>query len=94
MTLNDNKIEDLGALWNDNRLELPQSLLKKGENNLKIGFENLYNSDMFGFQSCNDLDGLQYVYIQTVPYYAHRVTPLFDQPNLKGNFFSIFMRNF
>lgn len=41
---------------------------------------------MFGFQTVKDLDGTQYIYIQTVPYYAHRVTPMFDQPNLKGNF--------
>lgn len=33
-----------------------------------------------------DLDGQQYVYIQTVPHYAHRITPMFDQPNLKAVF--------
>ena len=65
---------------------MPLEHLNAGENCLKIAYQNLYNKDKFGFQSCEDLDGLQYIYIQTVPYYAHRITPMFDQPNLKGNF--------
>ena len=39
---------------------------------------------MFGLQTTSDLDGSRYIFIQTVPYYANRVAPIFDQPDLKG----------
>ena len=31
-----------------------------------------------------DVDGKQYLYTQFEPYYANRVFPLFDQPDLKA----------
>jgi len=60
--------------------------LKQGENTINVGYENNYNKDSFGLVSTHDIDGKQYSYIQTVPHYAHRIAPMFDQPNLKGSF--------
>ena len=51
-----------------------------------MGYQNQYDTDMFGLQLSRDLDDSTYAFIQTVPYYAHRVAPIFDQLDLKGQF--------
>lgn len=79
--------EELEALWRDNKLFLPARLLKSGApNELEFLVSNRFNNDQFGFVRAQDPDGDEYSFIQTVPYYASRITPLFDQPDLKGEF--------
>jgi len=59
--------------------------LKWGEkNNITIQYKNQYDQDGNGCVSFIDTDQKQYLYTQFEPYYANRVFPLFDQPNLKA----------
>ncbi len=53
---------------------------------LEFVVSNRFNNDQFGFIRAQDPDGDEYSFIQTVPYYASRITPLFDQPDLKGEY--------
>ena len=69
----------------NNRIFLKKEFLKS-ENEITCLYRNEYSRDGFGFQVVYDVDGQQYMYVQTVPYYAHRVLPLFDQPNLKATY--------
>lgn len=59
-------------------------MLYKGPNTLVIHFENNYYTDGNGIHTFTDVDKKQYLYLQTEPYYANRVYPVFDQPDLKG----------
>ena len=47
-------------------------------------YRNKYNNDGSGCVSFIDVDQKQYLYTQFEPYYANRVFPLFDQPDLKA----------
>lgn len=58
--------------------------LKQGKNTIAILYRNKYNNDGSGCVSFIDVDKKQYVYTQFEPYYANRVWPLFDQPDLKA----------
>jgi aminopeptidase N len=58
--------------------------LKIGENSLAIEYQNEYNNDGSGCVSFVDVDTKQYIYTQFEPYYANRVFPCFDQPDLKA----------
>ena len=60
------------------------SKLKEGGNQIAILYRNNYNNDGSGCVSFIDVDGKQYLYTQFEPYYANRVFPLFDQPDLKA----------
>lgn len=73
--------------WKENKIYLDTSLIKDTETN-KIEFTvcNRFNNDQFGFVIGHDPDGGRYVYIQTVPYYASRILPMFDQPDIKGTY--------
>lgn len=81
------KSSEFSELWRDNKFFLPENLLKSGAaNELEFLVSNRFNNDQFGFIRAQDPDGDEYSFIQTVPYYASRITPLFDQPDLKGEF--------
>ena len=58
--------------------------LKEGANHIAIWYRNKYNNDGSGCVSFVDVDGKQYLYTQFEPYYANRVFPIFDQPDLKA----------
>ena len=58
--------------------------LKQGKNTIAVWYRNKYNNDGSGCVSFIDVDGKQYLYTQFEPYYANRVFPLFDQPDLKA----------
>ena len=77
-------IKNINDIWDKNFLNLPEEMLKKGPNKLLIHFENNYYTDGNGIHTFTDVDNKQYLYIQTEPYYANRVYPVFDQPDLKG----------
>jgi len=58
--------------------------LKEGQNTVAVWYRNKYDNDASGCVSFIDVDKLQYIYTQFEPYYANRVFPLFDQPDLKA----------
>lgn len=58
--------------------------MKVGQNHIGIWYRNKYNNDGSGCVSFVDVDKKQYLYTQFEPYYANRVFPLFDQPDLKA----------
>lgn len=74
-------------MWRENKIYLEQAFLKDSVTNVvEFLIDNNFNNDQFGFVLSKDTDGQEYVFIQTVPYYASRILPMFDQPDLKGKF--------
>jgi len=72
--------------WNGYRLTLPAAQLKAGaENLLEVSFENAYDTGGDGvFRFIDPEDQSEYVYTNFEPYEAHRMAPLFDQPDIKA----------
>jgi aminopeptidase N len=72
--------------WNGYRLTLPAAHLKGGaENILDIAFENAYDTGGDGvFRFIDPEDQAEYVYTNFEPYEAHRMAPIFDQPDVKA----------
>ena len=63
------------------------SPLPKGSFSLYIEFSSRYSQDGTGMHYFTDpYDGLVYKYAYFCPYYANRVFPCFDQPDIKGSF--------
>jgi len=66
-------------------LTLPSDALRSGKNVVAVQFEHAYDEDGTGLHRFVDpADGLTYLYTYLWPYYANRLFPLFDQPNLKA----------
>lgn len=65
-------------------LALSIDRLKVGSNVVGIHYGCEYNNDGSGCVSFVDVDEKQYIYTQFEPYYANRVFPCFDQPDLKA----------
>lgn len=72
--------------WNGYRLTLPEASLKPGaENHLEIAYENSYDTGGDGvFRFADPEDQAEYIYTNFEPYEAHRMAPLFDQPDIKA----------
>ncbi len=72
--------------WNGYRLTLDRALLKLGaENLLEVEYENLFDTGGDGlFRFVDPEDGTEYIYSNFEPYEAHRMAPLFDQPDIKA----------
>ncbi|MFM7781846.1 MAG: aminopeptidase N, partial [Candidatus Limnocylindrus sp.] len=72
--------------WNGYRLTLDQRLLKRGaENLLEVEYENQFDTGGDGvFRFVDPEDGAEYIYTNFEPYEAHRMAPLFDQPDIKA----------
>jgi len=68
----------------DGFIYLETAKLKEGENIIGIHYSCSYNNDGSGCVSFIDVDSKQYIYTQFESYYANRVIPCFDQPNLKA----------
>ena len=77
--------------WTQGKLHLKPEWLVRGFNTLEIKFDNDYNTDGNGLHTYNDLDGKQYTYTQSEPYYFNKVVPVFDQPDIKGRVRFYFM---
>jgi len=84
LTLNGVAIE--APDWNGYRLTLPATHLKGGaENLLDISYENAYDTGGDGvFRFIDPEDHAEYVYTNFEPYEAHRMAPIFDQPDIKA----------
>ena len=68
-------------------LTLPAASLRSGRNTAIIRFEHPYSEDGTGLHRFVDpVDGLTYMYSYLWPYYANRLFPSFDQPNIKARF--------
>jgi aminopeptidase N len=72
--------------WNGYRLTLDQGLLKRGaENRLEVEYENAFDTGGDGvFRFVDPEDSAEYIYTNFEPYEAHRMAPLFDQPDIKA----------
>ncbi|MFZ9269360.1 MAG: M1 family metallopeptidase [Candidatus Limnocylindrus sp.] len=72
--------------WNGYRLTLDHALLKRGaENVLEVEYENPFDTGGDGvFRFVDPEDGAEYIYTNFEPYEAHRMAPLFDQPDIKA----------
>ena len=83
LEINDKKIKNFS--YDKYRLNLDLSLLKEGENNIKILFSGDYNHNGVGLHHCIDpSDKKEYLYTQMEPYDCHRLLPCFDQPDIKA----------
>ena len=75
------------ADYNGYFITLPAAQLQPGANTVEIAYRRPYGNDGTGLHRFVDPeDGLTYLYTYLWPYYANRVLPSFDQPNLKANF--------
>lgn len=63
---------------------LPRKLLRLGKNTVVTAFDSVYDKDGNGLMSFMDSNNVQYVYTQFDPFYASRMFPLFDQPDIKA----------
>ncbi len=61
--------------------------LQRGPNTIDISYQHAYGEDGTGLHRFVDPeDGSTYLYTYLWPYYANRLFPSFDQPNLKATF--------
>ena len=75
----------IAAAYNGFFLTLPAASLRRGANSISISYEHPYDSDGTGLHRFVDpADGRTYLYSYLWPYYANRLFPSFDQPDLKA----------
>lgn len=72
--------------YDGTRIMLPRKLLKLGKNTIVTAFNSQYDKDGNGLMSFIDSNNIQYVYTQFDPFYASRMMPMFDQPDIKATF--------
>ncbi|MDH3642131.1 MAG: aminopeptidase N [Gammaproteobacteria bacterium] len=73
--------------YNGYFLTLPRSLLRRGPNELVVRYAHTYSRDGTGLHRFVDPeDGATYLYTYLWPYYANRLLPLFDQPDVKARY--------
>ena len=86
LVLNGNEL-DSAAAYAHGKISLPAEHIRtEGFNLVEVAFANRYYNDGNGLHTFTDIDGSQYLYIQSEPFWNNRVLPLFDQPDLKGYF--------
>lgn len=75
------------ADYNGAFISLPGSVLADGANSVEIEYQHAYSNDGTGLHRFADpVDGKTYVYTYLWPYYANRLFPSFDQPDLKATY--------
>lgn len=65
-------------------IKLDPTKLQLQNNKVCVSYRNKYDNDGSGCVSFIDVDTKQYLYTQFESYFANRVLPLFDQPDLKA----------
>ncbi len=71
----------------DSYLLLSATVLKEGENELKIKYKNEFDHSGSGFHKFTDpADKGEYMHTDFEPFEAHRLFPSFDQPDLKATY--------
>ena len=81
--INSKKIENFS--FEKYRIPLDLSLLKEGENKIKILYSCDYNHNGVGLHHCIDpSDNKEYLYTMLAPFDSHRLLPCFDQPDIKA----------
>jgi len=75
------------ADYNGFYITLPAEQLQLGANTVEVAYRHPFGHDGNGLHRFVDPeDGLTYLHSYLWPYYANRLLPSFDQPNLKANF--------
>lgn len=75
------------ASYNGFFITLPGEALATGENRVRIVYSHPYSQDGTGLHRFVDpADGQTYLYTYLWPYYANRLFPSFDQPDLKATY--------
>jgi aminopeptidase N len=78
---------EISGDYNGFFITLPATALVAGSNELLVEYRHEYDRDGTGLHRFTDPeDGLTYLYTYLWPYYANRLFPAFDQPNLKATF--------
>ena len=78
---------DISPDYNGFFITIPAMALIIGSNELQVEYRHRYDKDGTGLHRFTDPeDGLTYLYTYLWPYYANRLFPAFDQPNLKATF--------
>ena len=73
--------------YNGYYITLPAEQLELGTNTVIVAYRHPFGHDGTGLHRFVDPeDGLTYLHSYLWPYYANRLMPSFDQPNLKANF--------
>ena len=68
-------------------ITIPAKALIIGSNEIRVEYRHAFGKDGTGLHRFTDPeDGLTYLYTYLWPYYANRLFPAFDQPNLKATF--------
>lgn len=84
ISINDIEVE---AMHNGAFITLLGDHLKAGKNHVQISYQHDFSKDGTGLHSFTDpVDGKRYLYTYLWPYYANRLFPNFDQPNLKSRY--------
>ena len=79
--------DDIADAYNGYFITLPAEQLQVGTNTIELVYRHAYGNDGTGLHRFVDPeDGLTYMHSYLWPYYANRLLPSFDQPNLKANF--------
>jgi aminopeptidase N len=69
------------------RITLPEKLLHKGHNRVRVVFKSDFNNDGAGLhKSLDPVDDQEYFYATSEPFDCNRIFPCFDQPDLKGTY--------
>ena len=68
------------------RIQIPAKYQKEGENKVTVAFRNCYAIDGYGLHHFQDPeDKEEYLYSHFEPFYANKMLPCFDQPDLKAS---------
>ena len=72
-------------LWQNGKIHLEHVL--EGENIIKIDYRGNFTKNCTGLMLYKDrTDENQYIYSHCEPWFANKIFPCFDQPNLKAHF--------
>jgi len=78
---------EIDTSYNGFFITVPATDLVIGTNEIQVEYSHRYDKDGTGLHRFTDPeDGLTYLYTYLWPYYANRLFPSFDQPNLKATF--------